>query len=145
LSKSALTTLKTAVFAPMPIASDATITKVKPARSLERTKRVSDVLEDNRSSSAAARKHRPSAPRVSRPIWPRSSTQLVGLPEAAAAIERAIDSDASACRSHEQPLALCGAVFAGNANVDLGPAPEHSRVLKVTIVVTHDCLAGIVV
>ena len=31
LSKSALTTLKTAVFAPIPIASDATTTKVRPA------------------------------------------------------------------------------------------------------------------
>jgi hypothetical protein len=31
LSKSALTTLKTAVFAPIPIASDATITRVRPS------------------------------------------------------------------------------------------------------------------
>ena len=45
MSKSALTTLKTAVFAPMPIASDATMTTVRPARSLERAKGVSEVLQ----------------------------------------------------------------------------------------------------
>ena len=45
LSKSALTTLKTAVFAPIPIASDATIDEGQASASLERAKGVSEVLQ----------------------------------------------------------------------------------------------------
>src|SRR4029079_12998305 len=67
LSNSALTTLKTAVFAPMPMASDATITEVRPAvrlnvRNAYRTSwRKSVIVGSARTSASRPRVHVPLA------------------------------------------------------------------------------------